>query len=143
MTCSQQIYQSKKGLRLTALPSQWAPSLKRTTLMKIKVTHTSASSMREGLPLMTVASNSSRESANTVFTLRDISTAEIKTKWGTPHCTNDYDLMSVLDDLCCGPDDDSAHPGTHTCCDKMGHMLAITNDPGVLEVRGEGHVNGI
>ena len=92
---------------------------------------------------MMVALNLSRESTNTAFTLRDISTAEIKTKWGAPCCTNDYDSMSVLDDLCCGPDDDSACPGTHMCCDKTGHMLAVTNDLGVLEVRGEGHVNGM
>ena len=103
----------------------------------------SALSTQEGLSLMMAALNSSRESMNTVFTLRDISTTEIKTKWGAPCCMNNYNSMSVLDDLCCGPDNDSACLGTHTCCNKMGHMLAVMNDPGVLEVRGEGHVNGM
>ena len=52
---------------------------------------------------------------------------------------DDYDSMGLLDNFCRGPDDDTARPGTHACCDKTGHMLAVTDDPGVLEVRRKGH----
>jgi hypothetical protein len=52
---------------------------------------------------------------------------------------DDYDSMGLLDDFHHSPDNNMACPGTHMCCDKRGHMLAITNDLGVLEVRGKGH----
>ena len=131
---------SKTNITLTALSSQWIARLKRRTLTEIEVTHTSASSTREGLLPMTAAWNLSRERANAAFTLRNISTAKVKLKWGAHGGTVDYDSMSLLDNFRHGPDDNGACPGTHTCCDKTGHnLLAVTNDPGVLEMRRNGH----
>ena len=131
---------NKTNITLTALSSQWIARLKRRTSTEIEVTHTSASSTREGLLLITAARNSSRERANAAFTLRNISTAKVKLKWGAHGGTVDYDLMSLLDNFRRGPDDNGACPGTHTCCDKTGHnSLAVTNNPGVLEMRRNGH----
>jgi hypothetical protein len=92
--------------------------------------------MQEGLLPMIVAWNLSRERVNAAFTLRNISTAKIKIKWGAYDGMVNYNSMSLLDNFCCGPDNNNVHPGTHACCNKMGHnSLAITNDPGVLEMR--------
>jgi hypothetical protein len=76
---------SKTNIKLTALSSQWVARLKRGTSTEIEVIHTSALSMWEGLLLMMAAWNLSRERANAMFTLRNISTAKIWYNSETEH----------------------------------------------------------